>query len=104
MADPGTGYYEASVATGGAFLSICASDWSSYFETIANMAASGLLASFHLASEPQPDTIVVQVDGSTVTDWTYDADTNSIVFGADSVPPPGSHIVVRFELAGDCAQ
>jgi hypothetical protein len=104
MADPGTGYYEASVATGGAFLSICATDWSSYFETIANMAASGLLASFHLASEPQPESIVVQVDGSTVTDWTYDADTNSIVFGAESVPPPGSHIVVYFELAGDCAQ
>lgn len=103
-AEPGTGYYEASVATGGAFLSICATDWTSYFETIANMAASGLLDSFHLNSEPQPDTLLVQVDGSTVTGWTYDAVTNSIVFDADAVPEAGSHIVVHFELAGDCEQ
>lgn len=103
-AEPGTGYYEASVATGGAFLSICSTDWTPYFETIANMAASGLLESFHLSSEPQPDTLLVQVDGSTVTGWSYDAVTNSVVFDADAVPEAGAHIVVHFELAGDCAQ
>lgn len=103
-ADPGSGYYEASVATGGAFMSICATDWTSYFETIATMTASGLLDTFHLNSEPQPETILVQVDGHTETAWTYDADANSIVFNPDVVPEAGAHIVVYFELAGDCEQ
>ncbi len=103
-AKPGSGYYEASVATGGAFMSICATDWTAYFETIANMTASGLLDTFHLNSEPQPDTLLVQVDGHTETGWTYDATSNSIVFDADAIPAAGARIVVYFELAGDCAQ
>lgn len=103
-AQPGTGYYEASVATGGAFLSICASDWTSYFATIANMTASGLLNSFQLSSEPNPATLTVQVDGSTSHDWSYDEPTNSIVFSDDAIPESGSHIVVYFELFEDCEQ
>ncbi len=101
-AEPGSGYYEASVATGGAFLSICASDWTSYFQTIAIMTASGLLDTFRLSSVPQPETLRVQVDGSTTTDWTYDEASNSIVFNTDAIPESGSHIVVYFELFGDC--
>jgi len=103
-AEPGSGYYEASVATGGAFLSICATDWTSYFETIANMTASGLLDTFHLASEPIVETLLVQVDGHTETAWTYNADENAIVFNPDAIPEAGSHIVVYFDLAGDCEQ
>ncbi|MSP54128.1 MAG: choice-of-anchor D domain-containing protein [Myxococcales bacterium] len=103
-AQPGTGYYEASVATGGAFLSICATDWTSYFATIAHMTASGLLNSFPLSSEPNPATLTVQVDGSTSQDWTYDEPANSIVFSDDAIPEPGSHIVVYFDLFQDCSQ
>jgi len=103
-ADPGIGYYDATVATGGAFLSICASDWSPYFETIATMTASGLLDSFALTSVPDPATISVMVDDvPQALGWSYDASANAIVFEDAYVPEPGGHIVVDFMLAGDCA-
>ncbi len=101
-AKAGSGYYEASVATGGAFMSICQSDWTSYFSTIANMTASGTLNTFHLQSQPDPASITVQVNGSTSSGWTYDATTNSIVFNDTSVPAPGAHIVVYFALLENC--
>lgn len=102
-ADPGIGYYDATVATGGAFLSICASDWSPYFETIATMTASGLLDSFALTSVPDPATISVMVDDvPQALGWAYDSVANAIVFEDAYVPEPGAHIVVDFTLAGDC--
>ena len=102
-ADPGTGYYDAAIGTGGAFLSICADDWSPYFETIATMTASGQLDTFHLTSEPDPLTLAVTVDEiEQATGWSYDEANNTIVFASDSVPEPGAHLIVSFDLAGDC--
>jgi hypothetical protein len=58
------------------------------------------LTSFPLSVRPRdPGAIVVQVDGVTVTSWTYDASSNRIVFPANAVPPPGSHITARYEPA-----
>lgn len=101
-AEPGSGYYEASVATGGAFMSICAADWSPYFDTIATMTASGTTDTFVLTSLPDPATITVTVDDVPSTDWTYDATLNAILFAEGAVPEPGAHIQVSFELTGDC--
>lgn len=102
-ADPGDGYFQATVGSGGAFLSICASDWSPYFETIATMTASGQLDTFVLTSEPDPVTVTVSVDDlPAVEGWTYDAVVNGVVFDTNHVPEPGAHIVVRYALAGDC--
>jgi hypothetical protein len=103
QAEPGYGYYEASVATHGAFLSICGEDWSGYFETIANMSATGQISTFYLDSHPDPEAIVVKVNDVPQTDgWSYDEAQNAIVFGDDDIPPPGAHIVVSFALPGDC--
>ena len=100
----GTGYYEATVATGGAFLSICAPDWGDYFQTIATIAATGQTDTFPLSSRPDPSTIVVEVaDVPTTTGWTYNSDANAIVFAEGSVPAPNSRITVTYELLSDCA-
>jgi Abnormal spindle-like microcephaly-assoc'd, ASPM-SPD-2-Hydin len=56
------------------------------------------LTSFPLSAYPRdPSSIVVTVDGATVTQWTYDAASNRIVFPGSAVPPPGSHITARYE-------
>lgn len=103
-AEPGTGYYEASVASHGAFLDICQEDWSSYFETIASLSATGQVDTFYLSSQPDPATIEVTVTGITAADaeWDYDGDANAIVFDGAALPAPGAHIVVDYQLLADC--
>ena len=101
--EPGRGWYEASVATGGLFLSICATDWASTLETLAEGSAADL-TSFALTQTPVAETILVRVDGITMSGgWTYDVATNTVNFDEISVPAGGSTIEVEYALFGDCA-
>jgi hypothetical protein len=53
--------------------------------------------SFALAVVPYDTSgIVVRVDGSVVSNWSYDAGTNRIVFPPESVPAPGSNITADY--------
>ncbi len=104
-ADPGYGYYEAAIATHGAFLSICEGDWTTYFDAVATLSATGQTDRFGLSTPPDPTTIVVMVDGVIQeSGWTYDEAGQAVVFDADAVPDPGAHIQVDYELLGDCAE
>ena len=97
-----TGFYEATVATGGLFLSICATDWGSHLEALAEGSTADL-SSFALSQYPVPSTIAIEVDGVTTTlGWTYNPSTNSIDFDSDYVPEGGSTIVINYALFGDC--
>ncbi len=101
-ADPGTGYYEATVATGGVFLSICADDWAAHLEVL---AASSIAqkTSFGLTQPPVPDTIEVAIDGiDTTAGWVYDPKGNSVVFNIESIPPGGSTIEIEYQLLPPC--
>lgn len=99
---PYTGYYEATVATGGLFLSICATDWGAHLEALAEGSTADL-SSFALTQFPVPETITVRVDGITTTvGWEYVAATNTIEFESDYVPEGGSTIEVDYALFGDC--
>ena len=99
---PYTGFYEATVATGGQFLSICASDWASHLAALAE-ASAGLMDSFALTTDPVPETITVRVDGVTHTmGWSYDQGTNSVVFDPDHIPEGGTSIEITYALRGDC--
>jgi len=101
-ADYGAGYYEASLATGATFLSICATDFGAHMETLAEGSAKALDA-FPLSDEPVPETLRVKVDGlSTSTGWAYDASDNAVVFDAVAVPEAGSTIEIGYATAGDC--
>jgi hypothetical protein len=58
------------------------------------------LTSFPLSAHPEdPGAIVVTVNGIVVTNWSYDATTNRLVFPPEAVPPPGSHITARYQPA-----
>ncbi len=101
----GTGYYEATIATGGAFLSVCAPDWGDYFETIATIAATGKTDTFVLSSRPDPATLRVYInDAETTSGWAYDSTANAVVFEEASVPESNSHIRITYDLLADCEQ
>jgi hypothetical protein len=99
-----TGFYEATVATGGLFLSICATDFGAHLEALAEGSAADL-NSFELTEWPVPETISVKIDGITTTiGWEYNATDNAIDFDSDYVPEGGSTIEVDYSLYGDCDQ
>lgn len=99
-ADPGTGYVDAAMATGGVFLSICSADWGDYFETVGDLATSGPQDTVWLSREPDPDTITVDVDGEEWLGWEYDAEENAVVFS--NVPAALSLITVEYGLWREC--
>jgi len=97
----GVGFYEATVATGGVFLSIC-SDWGENVEDLA-MASLLIQGSYVLTSEANPETVRVWVNGVEVTTgWVYSPERSSIVFDEGSEPPPGSDIHVEYEAPFSC--
>ncbi len=101
-AAPGSGYQEASVATGGAVLSICDAAWGSYFELIATLASTGAVASFPLSGYPDTDTLAVTVDEARSSAWSYREDLNAVEFPVWAIPPAGSHIQVTYDYPEDC--
>lgn len=94
-ADPGVGWYEASVATGGEYLSICATDWAaSLAERLIGPAPQ---TAFELAGFPLADTLVVTVDGEVRTSgWVYNETDGTIAF--DAAPAPGSIVEVSYAV------
>ncbi len=100
----GTGHYEATVATGGLFLSICATDFGDHLESIAEGSVSENRV-FELTLEPVPETIDVRIDGvSTSAGWVYQETGNYVEFDDDHVPEPGTSIDVEYALKADCIQ
>lgn len=97
-----TGFYEATVATGGLFLSICATDWGEHLEALAEGSTADL-SSFALTQYPVPETIEIEVDGTTTSiGWEYNPSTNAVDFDSDYVPEGGSTIIISYALFGDC--
>jgi hypothetical protein len=97
-------YEDATIDTSGIYLSICATDWGSHLETLAENASQDL-SSFELTGIPVEETIEVIVDGiSTVGTWQYNQTDNTVDFDVDHVPEGGSTIDVEYTLMGDCQQ
>jgi hypothetical protein len=96
----GDGYWEATEATGGVFLSIC-DEW----YDAANLAALAEVSvnqdTFELSQPAEESTIEVRVNGEVRTDWTYDAASNTVTVTGDA--PGGGDVVEIWYLApGDC--
>ena len=101
-AEPYTGFYEATVATDGLFLSLCTSDWGGHLTALAE-ATTADLSSFPLTEWPVPDTIEVRVDGVQVhTGWQYSGSDNAVHFDGDDVPDGGAIIEIHYVLSSDC--
>jgi len=97
-----TGMYEATVATGGQFVSICAADWATSLAAVAEDVARSM-DSFELSEEAVSGTLVVRVDGVSMTEgWSYDEDRNALVFDNEYVPDGGATIEVEYAVRGDC--
>ncbi len=103
-ASPSDKFYYMSVATGGLYLSVCATDWASHLESIAE-ASRVDLSSFELSQPPVPESIEVRIDGVVQTSgWTYNSIDQSIDFDDDHIPAGGSVIEVEYALYGTCSE
>ena len=97
-----SGMYEATVATGGIFLSICDPMEDNFealadrvYETNEEMRADW---SFELGQAPVEGTVQVQVDGINSTAWTLDGATLKL----DSPAADGAAIHVEYSALHDC--
>ena len=99
-ADYGEGYIEVTALMGGEHVSLCAEDWGSELEGLAH--DSILNRSFELTDIPYEETIIVEVDGTEVTDWTYNDIENSVDFMGGYVPEAGTEIEISYSVLADC--
>lgn len=102
-ADPSVRYAEVATKTGGIIGSICDASFEQTLIRIAQ-ALNTLKRVFPLTLPPIANSITVTVNGAViapdlVNGWKYDADTNSIVFLGNYVPPPGSTVRLRYAYA-----
>lgn len=96
-ADAGRRYGVVADATNGTIGSICASNFGPFLQNIGNRAF-GLRVEFFLSRAAEPATVEVRVNGQRRNSgWTFDAQTNSVVFGRNDVPQPGDTIEVEYE-------
>ena len=92
----------SSDLTGGLFLSICATDWASHLQALAEGSAADL-TSFELTQWPVPETIVVRIDGvTTTTGWSYVEADRVVKFEESAIPEGGSTIEIEYAVAGGC--
>jgi len=99
-ADYGEGYIEVSALMGGEFVSICSSDWGADLETLAH--DSILQRSFDLADAPIEESIVVSVDGTETSEWSYNTEENSVYFEESALPSGGSEIIIEYAVLAEC--
>jgi len=99
-AQPGDKYLDVVTAFSGVFGSICTCDLSSILSEI-GLEATRYVRTFALSEVPtDPTAIAVFVEGTETTDWTWEADTNEIVF---TMPPlNGDEIIVRYPTSMTC--
>jgi hypothetical protein len=95
----GARYIEAAGATGGVFHSICTADWARTMNEIGGNIFGGR-SRYPLASHPLLGSLIVEIDGVVVPagPWLFDIATNTIVFDALSVPPPGAEVAVSYAV------
>jgi hypothetical protein len=71
------GYLQAIGATGGAQLDLCSADWGAQLPELA-AAAKADLGYYPLEYVPEEGSVSVVVDGTTLTEWWFDATHNAI--------------------------
>jgi hypothetical protein len=97
----GQRYIQMANDSNGILGSVCDTSYASSLNLISDKILQ-LSTQFTLSRVPDPSTIVVTVNGSTVpgnatNGWTYNSAANSIVFHGSAIPPQGSTINVDFQ-------
>jgi hypothetical protein len=95
----GQGYYEMTQRYNGNWYSICAPDWGTQMQNLANTVTTRRMFSLE---EPDPieDSIVVYVNGQIANGWSYDSTNNTVVFDEDSIPESGQTITIEYGIWG----
>lgn len=102
---PAKDFYEATVATGGLFQSICPDDWGPSMEALALAFVAPRQVPFPLQAVPVEWSLEVLIDGAPLTEgWTWDAGTNAIALDADHFPAEGSVVVFRYFELAECGE
>ncbi|MFT5680476.1 MAG: hypothetical protein ACI8RZ_001382 [Myxococcota bacterium] len=99
-AAPYTNMYEATVATGGTFLSVCTTDWDDTLARLGEACAEGF-AQLTLSAHPVADSITVIVDGVLTSGWSYESADNALNF-PEGVLEAGASVVVFYTIQEDC--
>ncbi|MCA9565522.1 MAG: hypothetical protein KC561_18620, partial [Myxococcales bacterium] len=95
-AEAGNRYLDLAAATGGVAGSICDTSFATSLNNIGNRAF-GLRIQFFLDRDADGDTVVVRNgNGQVMTGWTYDEESNSIVFSEGTTPSPGTDFSVDY--------
>jgi hypothetical protein len=101
---PGHRYKGMVEALGGVVGNICERDYSGLMEDL-GLAVAGELTVFNLKYAAVPATIEVVVDEEVILEdsvngWTYEPEYKQIRFDGSYVPPRGSSISIKYEIAG----
>lgn len=96
----GTTYGQMAADTNGVKDEICTPDWATKLKNISK-TAFGYRTTFFLNSEPDLSggkMLEVKLNGVAVppADWSYDAATNSVAFGANKAPGAGQTLTVTY--------
>ena len=100
-ADPAVRYLDMFKKIGnGLAFSICNADWGTNMQKL-GLDAFVAVIEYYLSRQADPTTIKVTVNGNSVSNdpvngYSYDPNTNSIVFGSGAVPPKGATIEVDY--------
>lgn len=92
------GYEEAIDATGGAKLDICSPRWGNQLSGIASEVLAGM-RTYNLAAEPDPQSVVVEVEGVATTSFTIQGSDVTIT---DPPIGEGDEVVITYGVAADC--
>ena len=91
------GIYEATVATGGVFLSVCDPMAANLSDLAAEVVGRTLRRSFPVEGNPKDDHVDVFVEGEEVTEGLiFDSESRMVIFAEDRLPPIGSEIRVAW--------
>ena len=96
----GHGYWDMTQHYGGDWWSLCATDWGSQMQDLADTVTTRRKFSL---DEPDPivDSIEVSINGQVShTGWEYDPTSNSIVFHDGSVPEANQTIRIEYGIWG----
>ena len=98
------GYWDAVTATGGQELDVCAQDWTSHMQALGEAVLGENNPTFELEGTPSVSTIEVRVDGVlTPNGWTYDSETNAVIFDEDRFPHEGATLTIYYLYTPDCS-
>ena len=95
-ADAGADYLDVAEATDGVTGSICDDSFATHLANIGNRAF-GLRVQFFLSRVADPATVeVTDASGRDMSGWSFDEESNSVVFSEGSAPRPGESFDVEY--------